>query len=227
MFQDRDMNVSTELPQRCEECYKYVASGIHKECKFCQEIEFNEEILCHLNRCIQDPAEFKCHAFKPSLKLVSGARCQESGVHHGKRLKTDHIREFLQSDRIKYKRALALQKLKDDPNGIFVDIKYHFAWNSVHRIPILNKFTNTSDLIYDAFSRCSELIGELVSLLWLAPDHLHLYVETDGERSVEWIVKEVKRVSQQLILKDQSITIDKYELENNIWDEAYFAETIG
>jgi putative transposase len=221
------MNGSAELPQRCEECYKYVVSGIHKECKFCQEIEFNEEILCHLNRCIQEPAEFKCHAFKPSLKLVSGARCQKSGVHHGKRLKTDHIREFLQSDRIKYKRALAVQKLKDDPNGIFVDIKYHFAWNSIHRKPISNKYAEASDLIYDAFFRCSESIGELVSLLWLTPDHVHLYVETDGERSVEWIVKEVKRVSQKIITTEHPIIVENSQLKDNIWDEAYFAETIG
>jgi len=52
-------------------------------------------------------------------------------------------------------------------------------------------------------------------------------VETDGERSVEWIVKEVKRVSQKIIFKEQSIIIEKSQLENNIWDEAYFAETIG
>jgi REP element-mobilizing transposase RayT len=52
-------------------------------------------------------------------------------------------------------------------------------------------------------------------------------VETDGERSVEEIVKKVKRVSQQIIFAEGSIIMENFQLENNIWDEAYFAETIG
>ena len=117
--------------------------------------------------------------------------------------------------------------MSDDPNGEFIDIKYHFAWNAIYRKPIFKKNTNIFDLIYDTFYRSGETIGELVKLLWLAPDHIHLYVETDGERSVEEIMTEVKRVSQQIMFTEYSTIIEKFQLDNNIWDEAYFAETIG
>ena len=105
-----------------------------------------------------------------------------------------------------------------NPEGEFIDLKYHFVWNAINRKSIFRK--NIFDLVYDAFYRSGDSIGELVNLLWIAPDHIHLYVKTDGKRSVGWIVKEVKRVSQQIILNEQSITIDKSELKNNIWDEA-------
>lgn len=47
-----------------------------------------------------------------------------------------------------------------------------------------------------------------MNLLWIAPDHVHLYVETDGERSVEWIVKEVKQISQQTIFSQSMEDLD-------------------
>jgi len=223
------MSVSGEIPQRCQECYKLVVSSIHKKCKFCQKFEFKEHVLCHLNRCIQKPSEFKCHAFQPLLKLAdsSDAKDQEFNAHPQESLRTESIKKFLQSDKIKYQRALALQKLSDDPNGEFIDIKYHFAWNAIYRKPIFRKNTNIFDLIYDTFYRSGETIGELVKLLWLAPDHIHLYVETDGERSVEEIVTEVKRVSQEIMFKEYSTITEEFQLDNDIWDEAYFAETIG
>jgi hypothetical protein len=74
------MSLSNEMPVKCLECAKSAPAVIHAECMFCQELEFREEILCHLNRCIQNPADFQCHAFRPKLKLVSasGARVADS-----------------------------------------------------------------------------------------------------------------------------------------------------
>jgi hypothetical protein len=40
---------------------------------------------------------------------------------------------------------------------------------------------NMFSFINEIFSKCNELAGGFIRLLWLAPDHLHLYVESDGE----------------------------------------------
>lgn len=221
------MSFSGEIPQKCKECYKCAVSSVHKECELCQKFEFRENVLCDLNRCIQEPSKFKCQAFRPLLKLMdsSGTKAPVSDSPPSVRLRTESIRRFFQSDKIKYQRALALQKMRDDPDSEFIDIKYHFVWNAIYRQPIFRK--NIFELIDDTFYRSGESIGEKVNLLWLAQDHIHLYVETDGERSVEEIVKEVKRVSQQIIFAEGSIIMENFQLENDIWDEAYFAETIG
>ena len=223
------MTVPSELPRKCQKCHKTAVSSIHKKCRFCQDIKFEEEILCELNRCLQRPSEFKCHAFQPVLKLVDSLdpKDQKSPANSRENPRPESIKKFLQSDKVKYQRALAVQRLTDDPDEVFLNIKYHFAWNAIHRRPFLTSNTNIIDLIYDSFFRCSELIRELVNVLWLAPDHIHIYVEADGERSVEEIVQEIKRVSQEILFTEHSNTIEELQLDNHIWDEAYFAETLG
>jgi len=223
------MTVSGELPQKCQECLKSAVSSIHKKCRFCQDIKFEEEILCQLNRCIQKPSEFKCHAFQPVLKLVDSLdpKDQKSPPLSRENLRPESIKKFLQTDKVKYQRALAIQRLTDDPDGVFINIKYHFTWNAIHRRPLFSSNTDIADLFYDSFFRCSERIGESINLLWLAPDHIHIYAETDGERSVEEIVQEIKRVSQEIVFTEHSNAMKALQLDNHIWDEAYFAETIG
>jgi len=127
--------LSSELPEKCRQCAKSTVSSVHNNCKFCRDIEFQEEVLCYLNRCIQEPADFKCHAFQPLLKLVDSSGTKQ--------------------------RALALQKLNSDPEGVFMDIRYHFAWNVTHRAPVLDLDNDIFDFLNGAFSNCNELVGGL------------------------------------------------------------------
>lgn len=58
------------LPRKCQKCAKTTRPIIHAKCSLCQELGFEEEILCHLNRSIQNRTTFQCHAFQPILKLL-------------------------------------------------------------------------------------------------------------------------------------------------------------
>ena len=66
-----------------------------------------------------------------------------------------------------------------------------------------------------------------MDLLYMAPDHIHLYVESDGELPVEEIIHRIKRFSNNAILEKLPIIRDKLSGDTEIWDEAYFVETIG
>ncbi len=223
------MSVSTELPIKCQQCAKSTGLSIHDNCVFCREIDFQEEVLCHLNRCIQSDRDFKCGAFQPALSLVtsSGAKVNDSYARPKQGQKRESIKRLLSSDRIKYKKALALQKLKTDPDGVFIDVKYHFAWNVIHRRPIFSLKKHVVDFTHDTFLKCSELAGGFTSLLWLAPDHVHLYADSDGERSVETMVQEIKRFSEDALLVELTGTMKKLDTQTKIWDTAYFSETVG
>ena len=83
------------------------------------------------------------------------------------------------------------------------------------------------DFVHDTFLRCSELAGGFVDLLYLAPDHIHLYVESDGELSIEEIVYKIKRFSNNAILDKFPLIQDKLGGDAEIWDDTYFVETIG
>jgi REP element-mobilizing transposase RayT len=74
---------------------------------------------------------------------------------------------------------------------------------------------------------CNEAVGGFTSLLWLAPDHIHLYVESDGEVSPDDMAQKLKRLSEASVLERFPDLIASPEVETGLWDEAYFVETIG
>ena len=61
----------------------------------------------------------------------------------------------------------------------------------------------------------------------LAPDHVHIYVESDGEKSVETIIQEIKEFSENAIVERFPDAGERVAAGIEIWDEAYFAETMG
>jgi len=142
-------------------------------------------------------------------------------------IKKNFISELLKSDKIKYEKALALQKLARDPDGVYVLLKYHFAWNVSLRRSVYSPANNFFDFVSDTFLKCSEPTGGFVNLLYLAPDHIHLYVESDGELSIEEIAHRIKQFSNDAILEKYPLLRDKLSGNTEIWDEAYFSETIG
>ena len=223
------MNDSNMLPAKCRECARSKISHPHQKCRFCGELEFEESVLCDLNRCIQEEANFSCHAFQPILKLVSAPENKDAEQHDASpiRNKKESYLRLFDSDKIKYERALALQRLSRNPDDVYVLLKYHFAWNVTQRMPVFNPINNFMNFVHDTFLVCSERVGGFVDLLYLAPDHVHLYVESDGELSVEEMVHKIKRFSNNAILKEFPSVRDKLGGNTEIWDEAYFVETIG
>jgi len=61
----------------------------------------------------------------------------------------------------------------------------------------------------------------------LTPDHIHVYVESDGELSVEEMVHRIKRFSNNAISEEFPLVMEKFGADFGIWGEAYFVETIG
>ena len=71
------------------------------------------------------------------------------------------------------------------------------------------------------------MVGGLAALMWLATDHVHIYVETDGEKPLEAIAKKLKVASSKAIIKMVPGTKEKPGKGGELWDKAYFLETIG
>ena len=223
------MPASNELPAKCMECTKSKMSRFHRKCRFCNELEFEESVLCDLNRCIQVTSDFDCHAFQPMLKLVSPLKNKVPGFKDGstREIKKNSISELLKSDKIKYERALALQKLTRDPDGVYVQLEYHIVWSVSQRQSVFIPTGEFIDFVNDIFLKCSDMVRGFAYLLHLAPDHVHVYVESDGELSVEEMIQGMKRLSNMTIREKFPLLRDKLSEDTEIWDEAYFVETIG
>ena len=218
-----------EFPERCKQCAKSSGPILNRKCKLCQELKFDECALCDLNRLMQSPHNFKCHAYQPVLTIAKPSETKIPDFSGGLKEidRQESFLNYLRSDKIKYEKALALQKLNNDPDGVFMEVKYHFAWNVIHRKPVFRLSSDIFDFIYERSMKCSELVRGFVSLLWLAPDHIHLYVESDGEISVETMVHEIKEYLKTDIISEQTAIKDELGTKSIIWDETYFAETIG
>jgi putative transposase len=125
-----------------------------------------------------------------------------------------------------YQRALALQKLAHNPDDVMLEVKYHFAWNVIGRSSAFAEPAPMIDFISNNFTTSSEAVGGFTCLLWLAPDHIHLYVESDGKVSPYNMAQKLKHLSDAPILERFPELISP-DVEKGLWDEAYFVETIG
>ena len=222
----KEMSSRNHLPIKCLECAKSTKPFIHGSCNFCQELRFQEEVLCYLNQSTQNPNFFECHAFQPLLKVI-GSPGQENQTERKALLTEITIENLVDSDKIKYQRALALQKLARNPDDVMLEIKYHFAWNVIGRKPIFLEPANAIDCISDTITSCSDAVRGFASFLWLAPDHLHYYVESDGEVSPDNIAEKIKSLLEASILDRSPDLNASPELRKRLWDKAYFVETIG
>lgn len=215
------------IPKKCKECSKLYSFRYHRHCDTCQRLEFEENILCDLNRSLQDFNSFKCSTFEPRFKVINSAIKPEESI--GPRLqerKSIPYKRLLNSDKIKYERALALQGLKHNPNAVIVQIKYHFAWNVVYRSRIFRDDNKLIETAISLFNESSLVVKDFVHLLFLAPDHVHLLVESNGELSVEELANRIKELTNNGLLKEYPALKELVD-NNSIWDDAYFAETLG
>jgi len=108
-----------------------------------------------------------------------------------------------------------------------MELKYHLAWNVSQRTAVFSPEKKYFNLVLDTLIGCGGLVGGVVRLLWLAPDHLHIYVESDGGKSIEAIIRKLKLFLKKELLATFPEVKKGLAKGENIWDKAYFSETLG
>jgi REP element-mobilizing transposase RayT len=221
--------LDSPTPPKCLECAKFYRHQPPAGCRVCNDFRLEEKLLCDLNRRIQKLGPFQCHAFQTRLHLAGsagGAQPKRPGTT-ASRSHLQFVRDFLKSDKIKYQKALALQKLKQDPDEFFVNLKYHLLWNTAHRRQVFDPPKAYLENFSEMIQSFGELVGGTAALMWLAPDHVHIFVESEGEKSIESIVKKLKTSSSKAILEQFQDAKERLTKGGRLWDKAYFSGTIG
>lgn len=221
------------LPVRCQQCAKSQGRPIADYCRLCSDLNFSETTLCELNRSVQPAeSEFKCQAFRPRMSLITAAGETTSGKPTSHRDESVLARQLqrlkaLHADKIPYRRALAQQQLARDPDAVIIELKFHYAWNVSNRRPLFANGTNTVGCLSDILLTTSLPSVLHAGLLWLAPDHIHVYCESDGQDSPENIVGGLKHLSEQGLLAQFTDIAETLGVNGRLWDEGYFVETLG
>jgi REP element-mobilizing transposase RayT len=178
-------------------------------------------MLCDLNRSIQhDMMKFQCHAFQPILKDIKAIPTKQINIEDIEAHRKKNIRVIMQSDKSKYKNALALQKLKRNPDSVIIDLQYHLALTVVNRKPLF-KLEKDIEKGWERFRQCTEETGGFFRLIQIAPDHVHILLESDGEKPIDTVIKHLKKHVNNA-MKDIF-----NEIRGRIWSDAYFVETVG
>src|SRR5919197_6322051 len=174
------------IPTLCQACYKYYRSTVVKACPFCNDVQFPEAMLCDLVREGQSEKQpFRCAAFRPALSVVHHDETEASPMEEGSE---DTVN---MSPKDKWFRAYAVQQLSHYPDLIDFTIRYHVVlstrqrvqyFSSEHREPMV-------DMVRQAALPFEQTTAHVI---WLASDHLHLYIDASPEYALDEIVHAIR-----------------------------------
>lgn len=224
-----ELEQENTMPEKCRSCRGTKAGAIHSGCPFCMDAQFQESILCDLNRSVQYLGEFQCGAYRPGLVLVGESERKQtvnppkSKTPSGR----DKFQDMVRTQREKFSLLLDRQRLERQPDEVFAVLKYHLAWNVIQRRPAFAEGTDYSAFFQKVFQEYDESGGTLVRLVWLCTDHMHVYLECDVDRSVEDVILDVKQLSEDALLDRFPNLKDRFFPDGDVWDMAYFVGTLG
>jgi REP element-mobilizing transposase RayT len=206
------------IPTLCQACYKHYRSTVVKACPFCRDVQFPEQVLCDLVREGQSEKQpFRCAAFRPALSVVQHDQTYTSP--------TEDVSEDTvgMSPKDKWFRAYAVQQLSLHPDLIDFTIRYHVVLSTRQRVNVFSceHGEPMADLVRQAAVPFEQTTAHV---LWLASDHLHLYIDASPDYSLDEIVHAIREHLEHAI--ERLLPALQH---NNLpcWEPAYFAEGIG
>jgi REP element-mobilizing transposase RayT len=206
------------IPTLCQACYKHYRSTVVKACPFCADVQFPEQVLCDLVREGQSEKQpFRCAAFRPALSVVhpdhTEARHMEAGSEDTANM----------SPKDKWFRAYAVQQLGSNPDLIAFTIRYHVVLSTRQRVNVFSSEHSKSmaDLVRQAAVPFEQTTAHVV---WLAADHLHLYIDASPEYALDEIVHAIREYLEHEVA---NLFPALPPSNQPVWERAYFAESIG
>jgi len=101
------------------------------------------------------------------------------------------------------------------------NISYHIIWIPKYRKRIL-KGKLKEKLKFYLFKKAKS-IGISIEEYEIMPDHIHLFIKSNPNLSVSFIVNQLKGYTSYMLRKE-FIYLKKYK---SLWTKSYFCETIG
>ena len=206
------------IPTLCQACYKHYRSTVVKACPFCDDVQFPEQVLCDLVREGQSEKQpFRCAAFRPALSAVRHSEIEASPVEEGSE---DTVN---MSPKDKWFRAYAVQQLSLHPDLIDFTIRYHVVLNTRQRVNVFS--SEHSEQIADMVRQSALPFQQTTAhILWLASDHMHLYVDASPDYALDEIVH---AIMDDLEHEMVNLLPELQHSNQPVWERAYFVEGIG
>jgi REP element-mobilizing transposase RayT len=206
------------IPTLCQACFKHYRSTVVNACPFCHDVQLPEQVLCDLGREGQSEKQpFRCAAFRPALSVV---RHDEIEAPSAKESSEDTVG---MSPKDKWFGAYAVQQLSFNPDLIDFTIQYHVVLSTRQRTNVFSSEhgEQIGDMVRQAAVPFEQTTAHVV---WLAADHLHLYIDASPEYALDEIVHTIIDDLE----RERAHLFPALPPSNQpVWERAYFAESIG
>src|SRR5262249_41707202 len=128
---------------------------------------------------------FRCAAFRPALSVVRHDEIEASPAKEGSEETSDT------SPKDNWFRAYAVQQLSHNPDLIDFTIRYHVVFSTRQRTNVFSREHGEpmADLVRQAALPFEQTIAHV---LWLASDHLHLYIDATPDYALDEIVHAIR-----------------------------------
>src|SRR6266446_5634358 len=201
------------IPTLCQACYKHYRSTVVNACPFCRDAQFPEAMLCDLVReglSVKHP--FRCAAFRPALSVVQPDHTEARHTEEGSE---DTVN---MSPKDKWFQAYAVQQLSLHPDLIDFTIRYHVVLSTRQRTNVFS--SEHGEPIADMVRQAALPFEQTtVYVVWLASDHMHLYIDATPDYALDEIVHaimdDLERETRQFPALQHS--------NQPVWERAYFA----
>lgn len=221
------MTDNGNTPERCRRCSKFSAPGPAAHCNECGRFTFSEQILCHLNRSVQQREGFQCLSFHPMLKLVTSGETAGTAPHDTGGGDFGIDPSSLNQDKLQFVKQMALQHLRYKEDAAIANRRFHLCWNVTHRIPAFTIDPDTFTLVCEAFTEFGREEGCVSDMTYLAADHIHAYLSYDGVKSLDRVVRAMKQFTGRFILGRYTYIRGRLGPDLDLWDKAYFSAAAG
>jgi len=116
-----------------------------------------------------------------------------------------------------------VQQLRLNPDLIDFTIRYHVIFSTTQRLNVFS--SEHSEPMADLVRQAALPFEQTTShVLWLASDHLHLYIDASPEYALDEVVYAIREHLEHAMTR----LFPALQLSNQpCWERAYFAEGIG
>jgi REP element-mobilizing transposase RayT len=175
-------------------------------------------MLCDLVRDHdEDQQPFRCAAFRPALSVVQH---DQTEALHREEGSEDTV---TMSPKDKWFRAYAVQQLRINSDLIAFTIRYHVVFSTRQRTNVFaSEYREPmADLVRQAALPFEQTSAHV---LWLASDHMHLYIDATPDYALDEIVDAIREYLEH----EMANLLPALQHSNPpVWERAYFAESIG
>jgi REP element-mobilizing transposase RayT len=175
-------------------------------------------MLCDLVREGQSEKQpFRCAAFRPALSVVRHDEIEARPMEEGSE------DTGTMSPKDKWFRAYAVQQLSLHPDLVDFTIRYHVVLSTRQRTNVFSREhgEQMADLVRQAAVPFEQTTAHV---LWLASDHLHLYLDATPDYALDEIVHAIMDDLEHAMA---NLLPALQHSHQPCWERAYFAESIG